>query len=881
MQSALLFARSVATAIARPLRGGALALAAALVAACGGGGGSDPADPPVADPGPAAIAFQLSPARLPLSSGGTGRVLALQAPGALVWSSSDPAVASVDGEGQVTALAAGSAVISAAAGAASSSARVTVYAPAAPSSATLIENALALNTISAEQALTYRVFALFADPRLPPQFEGAPEGVADDALMRQLSAALPTLSVPTRDLLQPFLVPPIYAQSWFAQRLTGTTPAAAGTDARAHAARSARPQATPVNCEAQALPTFWKRLSTAHFNVFYLALGDATYDNYYRAAAETIAGVVEEVYAAETGLLQRFPLADTAESCNGGDGAVDIYLSSLGDGDVRGLTSTYPGRCNHVPSWIAINANDPALQAVGSRPDDARREFKAILAHEIAHVLQFAMDRTGAACGDYEWLDEATAEWAMDYVDPSWNREDGANKVSFNYQRSGSFYAQYLYSDHMTSMEKPGLAGSRRKNGYAEYIFFQYLARKYDPQIVKAVFDASTTQASVEAVEAALASKGGMKTVWPEFALTLWNDAFNQNLDDFSRWDGYDFGLAPVFERRAGVPPAHPEAERLKSIDVDQQGAGRQSFKMLKNALDRPNGATASDFYEIQPRSIFYEHLRFTDPTVHSVYFTNPIGTIPMHPNMKVQARKKIAGRWQDVEDWTEAPFKQFCLDKKDERLEELLLIVSNSEVRPGAEQPFRIPKIAPMRLATSNVGCWQWQGSATTDITDSFFNLTSHAQGNVMLAVASSLPGRLIFEPASGLVQANSIQTYGCTTTLVGAPKTVLPGEGGHGGIDLNLDLDLGFSDLPGAEPPDRMLITLSGSSALSTTTTMVCPESTITSTRDQSWDWLRVDDPSLYTVSADGQVIEGRFTSVIGTTTIVSVWRFTAMRE
>jgi hypothetical protein len=38
------------------------------------------------------------------------------------------------------------------------------------------------------------VFALFADPRLPAQFEGAPEGVADHALMRQLSLALPTLS---------------------------------------------------------------------------------------------------------------------------------------------------------------------------------------------------------------------------------------------------------------------------------------------------------------------------------------------------------------------------------------------------------------------------------------------------------------------------------------------------------------------------------------------------------------------------------------------------------------------------------------------------------------------------------------------------------------
>jgi hypothetical protein len=313
---------------------------------------------------------------------------------------------------------------------------------------------------------------------------------------------------------------------------------------------------------------------------------------------------------------------------------------------------------------------------------------------------------------------------------------------------------------------------------------------------------------------------------------------------------------------------------KLKSLPIDQQSQPRAAFKLLANAL-------VTDDYQVQPRSMLYEHLKFGDATVHSVYLFNPIAALPDREFMKLQALKKIGGVWQAVEDWTAEPFKQFCLDKQDERLEELLLIVSNSEVRPGAEQPFRIPKNVPMRLATSNVGCWQWQGGATTDITDSFFSLTSTASGNVTFAVTAVLPGRLQFEPATGIVQGGSTQTFGCTTTLVGAPKSVVAGAGGHGGIDINLDLDLGFSDLPGAEPPDRMLITLTGSSTLSTTTTAVCPQSTTTATGDQSWDWLRVDDPSVYRVSADGQVIEGRFTSVLGTTTITSVWRFTAMRE
>ena len=43
-----------------------------------------------------------------------------------------------------------------------------------------------------------------------------------------------------------------------------------------------------------------------------------------------------------------------------------------------------------------------------------------------------------------------------------------------------------------------------------------------------------------------------------------------------------------------------------------------------------------------------------------------------------------------------------------------------------------------------------------------------------------------------------------------------------------------------------------------------------------------MRVDDPGLYTVSADGQNIEGRFSSVVpGGATITTVWKFNAVRE
>ena len=81
----------------------------------------------------------------------------------------------------------------------------------------------------------------------------------------------------------------------------------------------------------------------------------------------------------------------------------------------------------------------------------------------------------------------------------------------------------------------------------------------------------------------------------------------------------------------------------------------------------------------------------------------------------------------------------------------------------------------------------------------------------------------------------------------------------------------------------PNRQLITLSGFSTLSTTTKLVCPTFTRVNVGDQGWDWLRVDDPTLYSVSADGQTIEGRFDTTIPAAgvTMNTVWKFNALRE
>ncbi|MEO7008767.1 MAG: Ig-like domain-containing protein [Caldimonas sp.] len=869
------------------LRVSIAAAACALLCACGGGGGDDAA-PGVAPPGAVAASFGVQPARVKLGVGDDYALFTVAAPGAVTWSSSDTAVATVDADGNVHALAKGSAAITATAQNGTASAAVTIYltrgATADPTSEALIAQALAGGAIDAEQALVYRVYAQLGDSRLPAAYDGAPNAAPDHMILREASGRLPTLSAATQELLRPFFVPPIYPQSWHAQRLVAIAPAAAAGQVRAQSANK-RGLGTEINCEAQALPDYYRRLSTAHFNIFYLELGmDPAYDSFHSALALSVASVIEEVFNAETGLLGRYPKADTGLPCNGGDGATDIYLGSLEPRTV-GQTVPYAGSCSDTSSFIVMNSDHWAVRGLArlaiSSPGQVREAVKSLLAHEVLHVLQLAMSRA-ESCADLRWFDEATAEWAMDFVVPTIassssgepGLEDGLNKVgSFQYakKRSGEFLAEYLFSGHMRSIEQ----GKPAAYGYSDYLFFQYLARKHSPQTIEKIYDSMAAGfGNLEAIADAV----DMKTVWPEFALTLWNDGASQVLDYWKTEDKYDFGLWDVYTHNSYVAGAPPN---LKPLEIDQRGQPRATFTLLDNALlDSKSGD-----YEIPPRSMFYEHLKFTDATVHSVYLLNPIGANPGAEFMKVQVVQKIDGEWKAPEDWTHEPFKQFCLDKKSERLEEMLIIVSNSEVDRLSEKPFSIPKIFPMRISTSNVGCWKWQGQASSASTASVpFPTDDSARGvALMFEVASVLPGRIVFETTAGTIFGSMISTQGeCTVTLDGASKTASRTPLPDGTIDVNLDLDLGFGGLgSGVDGPDRKFLKLSGLSTLTTLHKEVCPAFTLSSTGPQVWDWLHVDDPAAYQVSADGQTIEGRFTSQGAGVTINSIWKFTAVRE
>ena len=834
------------------LRVAATAAAIGLLCACGGGGDSagSPAPAPAPAPSPPsppppAVALKVIPARANLNVDGQITLAAFGAAGAVTWTSSDPAVATVDAAGRVTAVARGGAVITASAasatgtGASTSGAAISVWRSSGPnadaSPESLIAAAQTAGRISAEQALVYQVYARFADDRLPAEYQGPPDPGSAVSL-RHVSGQLPRLSAATQDLLLPFLLPPIYAQSWFAQQV--------GVAALAQAAKPVGRLATSVACSFAAYPLPVSRRTTAHFAIHSIVSSTLWGEE---AMLDYIASVVEPIDTALTGLLQRAPKSDVAEGCNGGDGALDIYLSPIFGSESWAETVTYPGRCENAPAYIVINkAKFLPWEGDAGQLESAKRRMRTVLTHELMHAIQFAMTRS-AACADYNWIDEATAQWAPDHVFKDDNQEDGFNKLGLaGANRTGTYYVDYLKGGHREPIEKA--------NGYSTYIYFQFLARKYGAATIKALFDAWASTGSVASLDAAGVK---LRDAWPEFAKALWNDVRGNVLTDLRGWDNYDFGMANVTEATPMV------------LD----GSGRASVTLL-----RANNSM------IAPRSLAYERLVFSDESVSGILLTNPLGSLPQSEHLKLTAVKKIDGQWKVPEDWTGYPTKFFCRDKADERLQELLLIVSNSDSDPGAA-PVSVPADLPLAVSTSNVGCWKWQGSATQQtISDNSItsgDLTARAVDVVLEPPADYKGlGPMTLAAASGT--ASGLQNVTtlippCNTTITG--RATLIGAADVGAVWFNLDLK------PSGSPPlpSREVLNLQGISFIDSTSVTVCSgQTTTTPAPSTAWAWLLFPlTTHPLSVAADGKTIEANVTINAANARTAHNFRFTAMRE
>lgn len=368
-----------------------------------------------------------------------------------------------------------------------------------PTTFELIDGAVVKGEISEETALLDKVYAMFGDARLPQAYVGDPSGEQGHGIFTDIVARWSTLSPATQQGLEPFLVPPIYSESWFG---------------RSAAARS------PSLERPDSILAAWTRIETARAAVWYRATDPGAQD-----AAGNLAAEIENVWTTEKALMGREPLSDAGKSNNGGDGKLDIYVipsfrTPDPDDKPDGLTPAYRDGLDYLPGGDPPNVERAAYMLIrlsaASTPEGAR----AVLAHEFFHAIAWNQ-KYGAGILASRWLNEATATWMEDYVYPTQIRNE-------EHIAAG----RYLTDGYREGFDAPP------DGGYADYLFLFYLARQMRPELNRDIWNNLTTMPSLQAIDAAI--PGGFGQRWHEFALYCWN---HPDVDRFERWDGLRGGL--------------------------------------------------------------------------------------------------------------------------------------------------------------------------------------------------------------------------------------------------------------------------------------------------------------------------------------------------
>ena len=548
----------------------------------------------------------------------------------------------------------------------------------APPTGDLINAALENGEIDSTTALKYKLYAQFLDKRLPSKYQGSADQGTDSHVVDELAAVFDTLSAEDQKTLMPFLMPPVYKGSW-ADPDFGT--AQTGDDSTIQEiSYSLRPASVPPSedkeIDCQIISTedwFYKNAGSIPVRVWFLKArpGDeAVVDKF-------IAAINSDIWKNITGLTGE-PLPDDKTSCNGGSGDLDIYVTSE-------IARSYaaqsgPPGCKKTPSFIVLN---PAVT-------------NSTLAHEFMHVIQWTFE-TKYSCmypGEYAWLAEATATWAEDLVYPKIPEE----RVTVDW-----FYNNETFST------PPRLDLKNDKHEYGAYLFFFYLTHKFDNNgIVRTVWNNTKKMKSREAVDKAI--PGGFKDVWGDFAVLNW---IEPPKNDYKTWDELTI---------------KPSGDSLKKYKL------KPGVWATEKAIS--DLAIQYEWYTFSDDSRLVTYMNGWNYILEEEAINTYMGLVPIKDGtkqwkftkaekplegVKIQAYFKVAGEpnWQ-LEDWTDKPYVSFCRDAAKERLTDLVIITSDSEVSGAHGGARPLSKEYPPRIEVSSAGCYQYKGTASIILTAS-----------------------------------------------------------------------------------------------------------------------------------------------------------------
>jgi len=644
--------------------------------------------------------------------------------------------------------------------------------PLAPSTYALIDAAVTNGTLDAETGLAYKVYYEFGDPRLPAQYLGRDDGRRESTGIQQALAGFATLSAPTQALLRPFLLPPTDPASWYQLHLSQQSGAGQAAPAAVHAAGNRAVMAatgfagaTASGASASAAAGTTCAPSSFGLEGAILTSNGKVCVHFWTAAAYPSGGASDadllgeaqglafeidtKIWPTLTALLGNPPV--------GADGLLHVYLQA-------GASVTLAAGADALGVTFNV-ACGPTANPIVYLAHGLANPF-ATAAHEITHaILDGVATSDSCATNDWSWLQEVSATWAMHFVYPPKN--------------SGG---EQDYARSFLKVPELPLETLGNLHEYGSYLLFLYMTRgdassqpNANTNKVPLVWNAYTSFDLLHALDFVI---GGLDTKFHDFALYNWNrqqqGCGGTPYAYYARWDC----LKDMVRESSGASP----------IAVDLKGSVAAVYPLP---------------HLINHLAAKYWHFDFThDSTIRRVRLVQPYYQNNASGFVKVQAIIKLhSGGWQPAVDWTGYDHKTLCRDKPQENVDELVIVISQSnfEDRNASVSDTGAGAAIATKLQVSALGCSNWTGTVNFRFQHSAFEdviETATATGVTWTLQTDSWDDTVntqLYTLTGGSVawtHTGSIASLGCSGSSSGSfPAT---------GVTASAKLQLGLKAIP-----------------------------------------------------------------------------------
>jgi hypothetical protein len=527
--------------------------------------------------------------------------------------------------------------------------------PGETTSLGLILDATYEGRLDRDTAMTYLVFSVYGDPRLPAQYQGTGGPSSGTTALRIVAQEFPRLSPEAQEVVQPFLLPPTVPGSY--QGPEGAQPLAKG--------RTGALQVTAPG---------WVGVSSEHAVIWY----EADFANGLTLATQLSRELEKKIWSELEKLFTpaHMPVLDDAKFTlirGGTHGKLNIYLVTPARfSNPYTLGTQTPYDTPPAPSWIQLLRTQPFS---GKDPVGLAQ----ILAHEMMHSCQDSYKQAQPYEG-HRWIFEGTARWAEDYVYPEIDSEHSS-------------------TSWLLDVPNKSLDDDWSQRPYGTYLFFQYVTRSLDDDdFIRRVFAFFEEEDALTAVSKALPlGEESLPFVWAGFIEAAWNRNPSEN---YWRTDRMDRGAKP--QTTIEVSMSSPDdSYPFASFFLRHLSARYFVFK----------------FPDPTARQIFF-YDGFTYPLkLHEVDGGKVI--LPaadwepdldrlQHTHTRVLSNRLDS--WARVLPPSMPGAMLLCQDDPAERVDELVIAFGYSKPEPGSIAPEGLDS----RLRASNIGCYAWSGTVT-----------------------------------------------------------------------------------------------------------------------------------------------------------------------